>query len=117
MAFNPVYAGSGDNKRDVYGATEVGIWTITFGAGDTYVAGGLALTSALFGLSRPLLCVEVCGVNTAASVWNWVFNTQTGKLMMLGTGGGVAGTAANADATPGTAMANFQVLVKVTTQR
>ena len=114
---NPVIAGVGDNKRDVYGATEVGIFTLTFGAGDTYVSGGLALTNASFGLSRPLISAEVMGGNTVSTVWNWFWNTQTSKVMMLGSGGGAAGTAANADAANATAMANFAVTVIVTTQR
>jgi hypothetical protein len=115
--FNPTYAGSGDNKRDVYGATEVGVWTITFGASDTYVTGGLALTAATFGLSRPILGLEVIGANTAASVYAYQWNSQTSKLMMLGTGGSTAGTAAYADASSGASMASFAITVRVTTQR
>jgi hypothetical protein len=117
MAFNAVIAGVGDNKRDVYGATDTSVSTITFGAGDTYVAGGLALLAAQFGLSRPIAGIKVIGVNTVASVWDWAWNTQTQKLQMLGAGGGAAGTAAFADATAATAMANFQVTVLVITQR
>lgn len=117
MAFNPVYTPVGDNKYDVYGSTGVAIFDIVFGAGDTYVAGGLALAAATFGLSRPIASVEPMGSNTAATVWNWFWNTQTQKFMMLGAGGGAAGTAANADATAATAMANFSVRVLVTTQR
>jgi hypothetical protein len=117
MAFAPTYAGVGDNKRDVYGATEVGIWSITFSGADTYVTGGLALTSATFGLSRPILAVEVLATNTAAGVWYWAFNNQTGKLQMYGTGGGVAGTAAFAEASNATSIANFAIAVIVYTQR
>lgn len=83
MAFTQVVAGSGDNKRDVYGATDVSICTIAFGAGDTYVAGGLALAAAQFGLSRPILGVVVIGSNTAGIVIEWRWNTQTQKLMAM----------------------------------
>lgn len=115
--FNPVYAGVGDNKRDVYGATEVAIFTIAFASGDTYTTGGLALTAAIFGLSRPILSVEVIGCNTAAIVWQWMWNVQTQKLMMLGTSGNTVGLAPNADATGSPSLTGFIVTVIVTTQR
>lgn len=115
--FNPVYAGIGDNKRDVYGATEVGLWSIAFASGDTYTSGGLALVAATFGLSRPILSVELVGANTAAILWNWVWNVQTQKLMMLGAGGGTAGTVPNADATSSQSLTGFIIYVQVTTQR
>lgn len=114
MAFTPTYAGSGDNKRDVYGATEVGIWTITFSAGDTYVAGGLALAAATFGLSRPILTVEVVGVNTAGFVYGWVWNTQTAKLMGLTVG---VSPAAFVDLVSTTSLTGVVLTVRVTTQR
>lgn len=118
MAFNPTYAAVGDNKIDAWGSTDVATdWTITFATGDTYVAGGLALTAALFGLSRPIADVQVVGVNTAASVWQWRWNTQTQKLMMLGAGGGAAGTAAYADGTVGQSLTGMVVTVRVVTQR
>lgn len=118
MAFTPTYAAVGDNKLDAWGATDVATdWTITFSSGDTYVTGGLALVAATFGLSRPIADVQVVAVNTAASVWNWVWNSQTSKLMMLGAGGGVAGTAAFADGGSGTSMTGFVVTVRVVTQR
>lgn len=92
--FNPVYAGLGDNKRDVYGATEVAIFTIAFAAGDTYLTGGLALTNAIFGLSRPLLAVEVMGGNTASIGMTWSWNTQTNKLQAEWTGPAISGVLA-----------------------
>jgi hypothetical protein len=111
--FNPVYAGVGDNKRDVYGATEVGIWTITFGASDTYTAGGLALAAATFGLSRPILAVEVIGGNTAQAgvVWSW--NTQTGKLQAFWTGAAVSGVLAEISGS----IASWAITILVYTQR
>jgi hypothetical protein len=83
MAFNPTYAKVGDQGLDVWGATEVGLWTITFGAADTYVTGGLALTAATFGLTTPVsqpVTVLVVGQNTAGEGLFWMWNTQTGKL-------------------------------------
>lgn len=115
--FNPVYAGVGDNKRDVYGATEVGIFTIAFASGDTYVGGGLALTNANFGLSRPILAVEVMGMNTAAIPWNWAWNTQTAKLMMLATTANTIGLAPNEDNPNASSLTGMILTVMVTTQR
>jgi hypothetical protein len=86
MAFAPTYAGVGDNKLDVYGATDVAMWTITFGASDTYVTGGLALVAATFGLSRPIAGVIVIGQNTAMEGILWVWNTTTQKLQAFVTG-------------------------------
>lgn len=116
MAFNPTYAGVGDNKLDVYGATDVAIWTITMGGADTYLTGGLALTAALFGLSRPILAVEVIAMNTTAQsggmVWQWNFTTQS--LMAVWSG---AAAGALPQVTNGTSIANFVLYVKVTVQR
>ena len=114
MAFNAVLAGVGDNKRDIYGATDVAIWTIAFGAGDTYVAGGLALTAAQFGLSRPIAGVELIGVNTAGFVNDWVWNTQTQKFMGLTVG---VSPAAFVDLVAGTSLTGVVLTVRVTAQR
>jgi len=89
--FNPVLAGVGDNKIDVYGATEVGIWTVAFTSTDTYTTGGWAPTAAQFGLSRPILAILVIAQNTAGAGIEWTWNSQTSKLQ-----GFVTGTAANA---------------------
>lgn len=117
MAFAPTYTGIGDNKRDIFGATEVGIWTVAFGAGDTYVAGGLALTSALFGLSRPLLGLSIVGQNTAALPWGWMFNTQTVKLQMLATLAAAIGLAPFEENPNATVLTGMVLTVLVFTQR
>jgi len=115
--FNPVYAGVGDNKLDVYGATDVAIFTLAFTASDTYLTGGVALAAASFGLSRPILSVEVIGYNTAAAAGGmiWIWNTQTSKLMALWTGAVVS--TALAEVTNTTTIASFTLTVRVTTQR
>ena len=107
--------GVGDNKRDVYGATEIGVFDMTLD--NSYPAGGYVLTSQTFGVSRPLLAVEPMGGNTASVVWNYFWNTQTSKFQVLGASGGAAGTAANADATAATDLHLITVRVMVTTQR
>lgn len=112
--FNPVYAAVGDNKRDVWGATDVAYYTISFATGDTYTAGGLSLTAALFGLSRPIASVVVEGVNTAGFVNGWVWNTQTQKLMGLTVG---VSPAAFVDMVAGTSLTGVVLTVRVTTQR
>jgi hypothetical protein len=111
--FNPVYAGAGDNKLDVYGATDVAIWTITFGGSDTYTAGGLALVAATFGLSRPILAVEVIGANTAAFGVDWAWNSQTQKLQAEWTGAVLSAAFAEISGS----IANWAITVRVTTQR
>lgn len=118
MAFSQVIAGSGDNKRDVYGSTDVSIATIAFGAGDTYVAGGLALLAALFGLSRPILGVIVIGSNTAGVGLNWSWNSQTQKLQALMANVGAINTpVGDVDATVGTVLTGMVLTVLVITQR
>lgn len=92
MSFNPTYAGVGDNKIDVYGATATAIWTIAFASGDTYVAGGLALASATFGLSRPIAGIIPIGDNTAGIIATPTWNTQTQKLQLLVSGAEVSGS-------------------------
>jgi hypothetical protein len=113
MAFNPVYAAVGDNGRDLYGATPVAIWTVTTGAADTYVAGGLALAAASFGLSRPIAAVEVIGVNTAAIGITWVWNVQTQKLMGFWTGAGNSAVEAQISGN----IFSFVLTVRVTASR
>jgi len=110
--FNPVYAGLGDNKLDVYGATDVAIWTITMGASDTYTAGGLALVAATFGLSRPIAGVEVIGVSTAALGVTWMWNVTTQKLT-----GYWSGTASAVFNELSGSIANWVLTVRVTTLR
>jgi hypothetical protein len=117
MSFNPVYTALGDNKRDVYGATEVGMWTITFGAGDTYVTGGLALVAATFGLSRPIAGINVMAINTAALTVgvgdNVIWNSQTQKLQFEGAGGGAAGTVGVAELNNGVSIANAALTLQI----
>jgi hypothetical protein len=121
MAFNPVYTSSGDNKLDVYGSTEVGCWVITFGASDTYVIGGLALAAATFGLSRPILGINILGVNTAAITLgigdNIVWNYQTQKLQFEGASAGIAGSAPIVELTSGTSIASMAIEIQIFTQR
>lgn len=114
MAFTPTYAKLGDSGYDIFGATPVAIYTITFSAGDTYVAGGLPLTAAIFGLSRPLSTVQVIGVNTAAFVTGWQWNTQTQKLMGLTVG---ATPAAFVDLVAATALAGYVLTALAMGQR
>jgi hypothetical protein len=116
MAFNPTYTGSGDNKLDVYGATAVAIWTIAFSAADTYVTGGLALLAATFGLSRPILGVEVIGFNTAGTGIVWQWNTTTGKLQAFVTGA-ASGSLLAELSSANTAIQSDTITVRVTTQR
>jgi hypothetical protein len=108
--FNPVIAGAGDNKLDVYGATAVAIQTAAFTASDTYLTGGWAPTAQTFGLSRPILAVEVIGQNTAGATtgFAWVWNTQTSKLQAFSASAEVANT---------TTIASVTLTVRVTTQR
>lgn len=113
--FNPTYAAVGDNKLDAWGSTDVATdWTITFASGDTYTAGGLALTAALFGLSRPIADVQVVGVNTAGFVYGWRWNTQTQKLMGLTVG---VSPAAFVDLVASTSLTGIVLTVRVVTQR
>ena len=112
--FNPVYAGVGDNKLDVYGATDVAIWTLAFTASDTYLTGGLALVAASFGLSRPIASVEVIGFNTAALGMVWQWNVTTQSLMAFWSAGS-ATTLPQVGNT--TTIASFTLTVRVTTQR
>jgi hypothetical protein len=115
--FNPVYAGVGDNKLDVYGATDVAIWTMAFTASDTYLTGGLALLAATFGLSRPIAGVVVLGQNTAGGTAGmvWIWNTQTQKLQAFWTGAVVS--TALAEVTNTTSIASVTLTVLVITQR
>jgi len=120
--FNPVYAGLGDNKLDVWGSTEIGTWTITFGAADTYVTGGLALTAATFGLSRPIAGMNIIGVNTAAFTVgvgdNIIWNSQTQKLQFEGSSSVTTlGAAPIAELASGTPIANVQLTVQIFTLR
>ena len=116
--FNPVYAGVGDNKLDVYGATDVAMFTITFGASDTYTAGGLALTAATFGLSRPIAGIVMLGGNTAGIVVGLYWNTQTQKLQMTEVNVGLASTPAEfQELAASTSIASFAFTVLVFTQR
>jgi hypothetical protein len=117
MSFNPTYAAVGDNKLDVYGATEVGMWTITFGAGDTYVTGGLALVAATFGLSRPIAGMNVIAINTAALTVgvgdNVIWNSQTQKLQFEGVGGGGVGTVPATELNSGISIANMALTIQI----
>lgn len=120
MAFNVTYTAVGDGKRDIWGATEMGpTWTLNFSGADTYVTGGLALTSSLFGLSRPIGGIYLCGFNSAAILFDFGWNTQTQKLMMFD----IVVTAAGAthyqfnEAAAGTSMANFQITATILCQR
>ena len=113
MSFNLTYAGAGDNKSDVYGSTPVAIWTIATGAADTYVAGGMALSAASFGLSRPIASVDVIGVNTAALGITWVWNVQTQKLMGFWTGAGNSAVLAEISGN----IFSFSLTVRVTALR
>lgn len=118
MAFNTTIAGLGDNKLDVYGATPTAVFTITFGGADTYVAGGLALTQANFGLSRPIAGVHVMGVNTAGIPFQYLWNTQTQKLQFQNVNVGLASTPAPLqDLTAATSIANVVLTVLVIAQR
>lgn len=100
MAFNPVFAGLGDNRHDFIGSIEQAQFTCTFTGGDTYVAGGLSLVQGNFGMSRPLAAVRAIGENTAGIalgvVWKW--NTQTQKLQAFFTGAGLSAALAEAGA-------------------
>jgi len=113
--FNPVVAGLGDNDNDVWGATGVAMFTMTFAAGDTYLTNGFALDKTKFGLSRPIAAVIVCGYNTAGIGMEWFWNAQTQKLQARWTGAAVS--SALAEVTNTTAIAGFVVTILVITQR
>jgi hypothetical protein len=113
MAYSLTYAGSGDNKLDVYGATPVAIWTITTSGADTYVAGGIPLVAASFGLSRPIGSVEVIGVNTAAIGIVWQWNVTTQKLAGYWTGAGLSAVLAEISGN----IFSFVLTVRVTALR
>lgn len=119
MAFNPTYAGVGDNKLDIYGATPVSIWTIAFSSADTYVTGGLALACVTFGLttlvSQPA-AVEVIGTNTAGLGIVWQWNTTTGKLQAFVTGA-ASGSLLAELSSANTAIQSVTITVRVTVQR
>jgi len=113
--FNATIAGVGDNKLDVYGATDVSISTLTFLSTDTYLTGGYTgLTAAAFGLSRPILSIEVIGMNTAGLGMVWIWNTQTSALMAYwsGTASAVLNQVANT-----TSLNGVVLTVRVTGQR
>jgi len=114
MAFNPTYAAVGDNKLDIYGATPTALWTISFGGSDTYVAGGLPLVAATFGLARPIAGVLTVGYNTAAFVNGWVWNPQTQKLQGLTVG---VSPAAFVDLVAATSLTGVVLTVLVIAQR
>jgi hypothetical protein len=113
--FNATFAAVGDNGLDVYGATDVAIFTLTFLSTDTYLTNGYTLTAAKFGLSRPILAVEVIGLNTAALGTVWTWNTQTGALMGFWTGAGFSAVLAEIANT--TTLSGFVLTVRVTTKR
>lgn len=115
MAFNPVFAGLGDNKTDFLGAIPVAMFTITFGAGDTYLTNGLALAAANFGLSRPIAGILVVGKNTAAIGMDFVWNTQTQKLQAIQSTTGAP--AALVEVANATSIASFGLTVLVIAQR
>jgi hypothetical protein len=121
--FNPTLTKVGDGGREVYGATEVGTWQATFLSTDTYTTGGWGSSAGVpfvantFGLSRPIAGVTVNGYNTAAVVWIWQWNFQTSKLMMLGAGGGAAGTVTFADATSSQSLSGFVIQLFIWTIR
>jgi len=113
--FNAVYAGLGDNKTDYLGSIPVAMFTITFGASDTYLTGGLALTAALFGLSRPIAGIIIVGQNTAAGGQDWAWNSQTLKLQAFQSTTGAP--AALVELANTTTIANFALTVLVIAQR
>ena len=113
--FNAVFAGLGDNKTDFLGAIPVAMYTITFGAADTYLTGGLALTAANFGLSRPIAGVLVVGQNTASVGQEWNWNSQTQKLQAIQSTTGAP--AAFVELANTTSIANFAMTVLVLAQR
>lgn len=108
-------AGVGDNKYDIYGATPTGVFTVTMDT--SYPAGGYALTAAAFGLSRPIAGVLVIGVNTAALVSAYQYNAATGKLQVLSTTAGAAGTVPFQDEDAATNLSTFVLTVLVICKR
>lgn len=98
-------AAVGDNKLDIYGSTPAAVYDVTLD--NSYPAGGYVVTAAQFGF-RGLAGLKIIGINTAGVVNNYAWNSQTGKLMVLRTTAGVAGTAPNQDATPA---ADFSTVV------
>lgn len=113
--FNPVVAGVGDNKQESMGAIPIGMFTLTFTGTDTYLTGGMALTAALFGLSRPIAGIQVVGYNTAALGMEFFWNTQTQKLMARQSTTGAP--AAFVEVANTTTIANFVLTLVIIGQR
>lgn len=78
----------GDQGFDAWGASDVGIFTLT---GDSsYPAGGYAVTGASFGF-RLLAGIEAIGNNTAGLGLEPYYNTQTAKIQVVSTAPGGTG--------------------------
>lgn len=81
-----VWAKYGD-PDDVWGRHRVTFWTLTLSS-TLYVAGGLAVSGATFGI-KSILGMELMNVNPPLSTTSSVvpqYNATTGKLQFFGTG-------------------------------
>lgn len=114
--FNPTFTGVGDNRLDYMGAIPIAIFDMLFTGTDTYLTGGIALTSANFGLSRPICAVEVMGANTASPGWIWSWNTQTNKLQAFQSTTGAPAALVEVNNT-NTGLQNASLRLIVTAQR
>jgi len=106
------------DNSDVEGATPTVVAQVTLD--NSYPAGGygsaLGFSAQALGL-RLILGFEVIGVNTAAIAADYIWNTQTQKLQVLGTTAGVAGALPNQDLTPAVNLSTFIVTLKIWGQR
>lgn len=80
MTVNPVAV-----VNHVPGDLRESIIKLTFGAADTYVTGGFAVTPATFGFSQAISFVEPAVSNTGGYVFQ--YNPATGKILAFSAAG------------------------------
>lgn len=77
MTVTPVAVAPDGLKSDVPGNLRVGIVSLTFGAADTYVTGGIPLTSATFGFPTKIVNVHPAISQTGGYLFTWVPSTSS----------------------------------------
>ena len=74
------------DSEDVWGKHRVTFWTLTLSS-TLYVAGGMAVSGATFGIKAILGMFEVaCTPLTTTSDYVAKYNSATGKVQLFGTG-------------------------------
>lgn len=61
------------------------IVSLTFGAADTYVTGGFAVTPATFGFAQSITLIEP-GISTTGG-YSFIYNPVTGKVLVFSAAG------------------------------